>query len=209
MFLQRFSEVEKKISQRSIPNNNENEAKAALSEINVLRGKEDYDKVKVKIAEFIKKYSSSKYLRSVNKVQKEVEVIGKAAPEEWGFDLWFQGQEDVDLDSGAATLLVFWEVWCPHCTREVPKLQELYHKLSPNGLQLVGVTKVNKSSTEEKVLNFISDNGVEYPIAKEDGSISKYFNVSGIPAAAVVANGVVVWRGHPSRLTDEKLQTWL
>jgi hypothetical protein len=31
------------------------------------------------------------------------------------------------------------------------------------------------------------------------------FNVSGIPAAAVVKDGVVVWRGHPARLNNDIL----
>ena len=38
--------------------------------------------------------------------------------------------------------------------------------------------------------------------------MSQHFNVSGIPAAAVVKDGKIVWRGHPARLTDEMIQGW-
>jgi hypothetical protein len=36
----------------------------------------------------------------------------------------------------------------------------------------------------------------------QDGewTLSSPFNVSGVPAAAVIKNSVVIWRGHPGRL---------
>jgi hypothetical protein len=39
--------------------------------------------------------------------------------------------------------------------------------------------------------------------------MSDYFAVSGIPAAAVIKDGKVVWRGHPGRLTDDMINAWL
>jgi hypothetical protein len=35
--------------------------------------------------------------------------------------------------------------------------------------------------------------------------MSNAYAVTGIPAAAVVKGGKVVWRGHPAQLTDEVL----
>ena len=47
-------------------------------------------------------------------------------------------------------------------------------------------------------------------MAKEDGQkMSDRFGVKGIPAAAVVKNGKVVWRGHPARIKDEMIDGWL
>jgi len=57
---------------------------------------------------------------------------------------------------------------------------------------VIGLTRITKSATEEKVQAFIEEKKVEYPMAKEDGSVSRYFNVSGIPAAAVIKDGKVV-----------------
>ena len=39
--------------------------------------------------------------------------------------------------------------------------------------------------------------------------LSGAYAVSGIPAAALVKDGKVIWRGHPSRLTDELVQQLL
>jgi thiol-disulfide isomerase/thioredoxin len=136
-------------------------------------------------------------------------VIGKSAPAEWKIEKWYQGESDVDLGSGKTTLLVFWEEWCPHCKREVPKLQDMYNDLKGQGLQVVGLTKITRSSSDEKVSAFIADKHIAYPIAKEDGTLSSYFNVSGIPAAAVLKDGKVVWRGHPAQLDEAKLKDWL
>ena len=47
-----------------------------------------------------------------------------------------------------------------------------------------------------------------YPTAKEKGDLSEYYGVRGVPAAAVVKGGKVVWRGHPSRINDKMLESW-
>jgi hypothetical protein len=91
----------------------------------------------------------------------------------------------------------------------VPKIQSIYSDLKGEGLQVVGLTKITRSSTEEKVSTFISEKQIAYPVAKEDGELSRYFNVSGIPAAAVLKDGKVVWRGHPAQLNEAKLKAWL
>ena len=39
--------------------------------------------------------------------------------------------------------------------------------------------------------------------------MSAAYAVSGIPAAALVKEGKVIWRGHPARLTDELLEQLL
>ena len=205
----RLTEIEKEFATVFAEKKLDTDAKNAYNEINTLVGQSKFDDAKAKASDFMKKYGATKYARGVARFQKELAVIGKEAPNEWGVEKWFQGEEEIDLHGSATTLLVFWETWCPHCVREVPRLQELYKKYKDNGLQLVGLTKLSKSATEEKLIDFISEKEVEYPIAKEDGSISKYFNVSGVPAAAVVRKGEVVWRGHPSRLGEDLIQSWL
>ena len=205
----RLEELEKQFETVFAEKKLDTEAKNAYNEINTLVGQSKFDDAKTKVAEFLKSYGTTKYARGVTRFQQELDVIGKESPSEWGVEKWFQGQDEIDLNGSAATVLVFWETWCPHCVREVPKLQELYKKYKENGLQLIGLTKLSKSATEEKLTDFINEKQVEYPIAKEDGSISAYFNVSGVPAAAVVRNGQIVWRGHPARLSENLLKSWL
>ncbi len=165
------------------------------------------DDAKSKLAQLKKKYSNTTAYRRARKIERELEVIGKPAGS-FEVEKWYTTESKIDLASDTPTLLVFWEVWCPHCRREVPKMQETWNKYQGK-LQMVGLTKITRSATEEKVTEFIAENNVTYPTAKENGDLSKHFNVSGIPAAAVVKGGKIVWRGHPGRLNDSMIDGWL
>jgi hypothetical protein len=46
-------------------------------------------------------------------------------------------------------------------------------------------------------------------VAKENGQVAPRFNVSGIPAAAVVRDGVIVWRGNPAGLSEAAWKQWI
>lgn len=163
----------------------------------------DYATAKTKVATLTAEYASTKAGKAASRMAAEINLVGTDA-KAIEVEKWFQGK--ADYADSKATLLVFWESWCPHCKREVPKMSEEQAKYKAKGIQIIGLTKVTKSSTDEKVAEFIKENKVTYPIAKEkDGSMSEAFAVSGIPAAALVKDGKVIWRGHPGRLNDEML----
>jgi thiol-disulfide isomerase/thioredoxin len=143
----------------------------------------------------------------MNTLTREMAVVGQPVPAPWAIEKWFQGS--ADLDGGGTKLLVFWEEWCPYCKKELPHFQEIYEKYKGRGLQVVGLTRLTRTATEAGVLGVIAEKKVGFPIAKESGAVAEYFHVKGIPAAAVVRDGKIIWRGHPLRLTDEMLQGWL
>ena len=187
----------------------ETAAQALLKEMQDLMGKGDIPTAKAKLAELGSKYSATRTYRRAQKLGAELEVFGKDAPASLTVDEWYVGDATAANFSKGTTLVVFWEIWCPHCKREVPNLQKTFDTYSSKGLQMVGLTKLTRSSTKEKALEFIKEKNVTYPMAKENGELSKHFNVSGIPAAAVVKDGKIVWRGHPARLSDEMIEGWL
>ena len=187
----------------------ETEARTALAAVNQLIASGNSTKAKADMTTFMQKYGNTQAAKGARRTYQELQVVGKAIPADWGIEKWFQGESDVNLGGNGTTLVVFWETWCPHCQREVPKLQALYDSLRGDGLQIVGLTKVNKSATDEKVADFIKQKSLSYPIAKENGSATQHFGVSGVPAAAVVKDGKIVWRGHPARLSEAQLKGWL
>ena len=187
----------------------ETEARTALGAVNRLIQSGDTIQAKAQMTEFMQKYGSTRTAVGARSTYAELQVVGKSAPADWGIERWFQGESDIDLGGNGTTLVVFWETWCPHCRSEVPKLQSLYDSLGKEGLNVVGLTKITKSSTEEKVADFIKEKNLSYPVAKENGSATQHFAVSGIPAAAVVKDGKIVWRGHPARLSETQLKSWL
>ncbi len=207
---QRLTSLERRLQQGAAPAARvDPKAEAAYTEITQLMARGDYEQARDKMTGFMKDYGDTSTAKKARRTYQELSVIGKAVPTSWEIEKWYQGEGDVDLASGKTTLLVFWEEWCPHCKREVPKLQEMYSELKDQGLQVVGLTKITRSSTEEKVQSFITDKNISYPVAKENGNLSRHFNVSGIPAAAVIKDGKVVWRGHPAQLNQNQLKTWL
>lgn len=209
-FAQRVAALERQVREGAQQVNPlEGAAQEAYAQISRLAAEGKMVEAQKQMADFMTKYSNTNAAKRARRLNDELGVIGKAAPSEWGLEKWYQGESEVDLTSDKATLLVFWEVWCPHCQREVPKMQGLYDEMKDQGLQLVGITRITKSSTEEKVIGFIEEHKVGYPMAKEDGSVAQYFNVSGIPAAAVLKDGKVVWRGHPARISQEMVKSWL
>jgi thiol-disulfide isomerase/thioredoxin len=167
----------------------------------------DYATAKTKLADLNTNFADTRAGKAASRMASEVNLVGTdAAPIE--VEKWFVGK--ADYGSSKATLLVFWEVWCPHCKKEMPKLAEEEGKYKSKGVQIVGLTKITKSATEEKVQEFIKENNIKYPVAKEKGdNMSKAFAVTGIPAAALVKDGKVIWRGHPARLTDDVLDKLL
>jgi thiol-disulfide isomerase/thioredoxin len=207
---QRLTAIERKIAQGGAAGPRvDPKAEAAYAEVQQSMAGGDYEKAKTQMAAFMKTYADTSTAKKARRTYQELAVFGKAAPADWQIEKWYQGESDVDLASGKTTLLVFWEEWCPHCKREVPKMQALYSGLKDEGLQVVGLTKITRTSTDEKVTTFIADKQIAYPVAKENGELTRYFNVSGVPAAAVLKDGKVVWRGHPAQLNEAKLKAWM
>jgi thiol-disulfide isomerase/thioredoxin len=207
--MQRMSALDSKMAGTPQKHPLEGEAQNEFGKIRRLVDDGQMEEAKSRMATFLEKYGETNTAKAARQLHQELSVVGKEAPAEWGIEFWFQGEAEIDLASDKTTLLIFWETWCPHCQREAPKMEALYTSLKDQGLQVVGFTRVTKSSSKEIVEKFIVDHKLTYPIAKEDGKVGGHFSVSGIPAAAVMKDGKVIWRGHPGSLNEAKLKGWL
>lgn len=177
----------------------EDAASALMKEAQVAINGADFELAKAKLAEISEKYPQTRAAKAATRISAEIGIIGTDAPT-LEVEKWFQGK--AAWDSKKATLLIFWEQWCPHCKEEMPKMQPLSEKWSSK-LNVVGLTKVTKKSTDELVTAFLSENKIKFAVGKEkDGTMSKAFMVTGIPAAAIVRDGKIIWRGHPNKLTE-------
>ena len=184
------------------------EALAFYHKIDGLVATGNIQQARRELTEYNEKHAGTAAASWTRALNRELEVVGKPIPESWYLEKWFQGESDLQLDGRRPTLLIFWESWCPHCRDELPRMQEVHEAYKDKGLQVFGVTRITRTATEESVKTFIDEKGISFPIAKETGELATYFNVKGIPAAAFVRNGKIVWRGHPIRLTDELLGIW-
>ncbi len=137
----------------------------------------------------------------------EVASVGTAAPV-IAVSQWYQGVGD--WAANPLTLVLFFETWCQHCGPEMPDVVALQAMYAPRGLGIVAFTKVSQTATDETVRAFIAKHKLTFPVGRElGGSMSTAFGVYGIPAAALVKDGVIVWRGHPTRLTEALITPYL
>ena len=155
-------------------------------------------------------YPNTKAVQSAERVQLELDTIGTPLAEDWDTHVldWLVKERRFDPRSGV-TIALFWETWCPHCRKEMPKMNTLYAAHKEAGLKVVGFTKLSRTTTREEAVAFLEEHQIQFPIAQEDGELSASVSVRGIPAAAIFHDGVVVWRGHPALIDGTMLQTWL
>lgn len=141
-------------------------------------------------------FPNSRQARVLRRRVEELDVFGlpEAALD---VERWFiepQGEASV-------TVLYFFEEWCPFCREELPTFQEKYETLAASGVQIVGLTQINRTATPEAVERLLRDNAVTFPVAQVSGdAVWAHYRVSGLPAAAVIVDDTVAWRGHPRQL---------
>lgn len=169
-----------------------------------------FDEAKALLATLEAELSGTRSHRMAQRIVREVAAVGRPIPADWAdhIETWYTRPRRLDLAQGLVVVL-YWEAWCPHCKREIPKWEQTWQQHRADGLQVVGLTRITRSSTEASATAFISETGITFPMAKEDGALAEAVDVSGIPAAAVYRDGEVVWRGHPARIDDTLLRTWL
>lgn len=124
-----------------------------------------------------------------------------------GVQSWFQGQ--AAAGDGRATLLVFFEVWCPHSRREVRQLQARFESDRERGLNVVGLTRLTRNTRPEQLQAFLAEHGIDFPVALGTDELADRLRVKDPPTAVVVKEGVIVWRGHPARIDDARVEGWL
>lgn len=112
-------------------------------------------------------------------------------PEAFGIQRVFQGNPD-RLGDGPR-LLVFFETWCPFSRNAMPDLEKQYRRFREEGIEFVGLTRINRSATDESVEQFIRDWGISFSIAKESGSAWDFFECRGTPSMRLVDDGQLLW----------------
>jgi thiol-disulfide isomerase/thioredoxin len=162
------------------------------------------DQAEALVERVLAEFQGTKTAGSAQRFLTEMRVVGIPLTS-LAVQRWLHGEGSLEH---RATLLVFWEVWCPHCVRELPQLQERYADLRAQGIEVLAFTSLTRDKTDLDVAAFVKQHGIEFPIAVPEESLPDLLQISGIPAMAVVKGGVVVWRGHPAQLDDELLAAW-
>ncbi len=90
-------------------------------------------------------------------------------------------------------VLVFFETWCPFSQIYMPTVEEFNRQYTDSGIDFVGLTQVNRSSSEMKVRQFILDGGMTMPVFRENGRSWNYFEATGTPFTVILHEGEIIW----------------
>ena len=110
-------------------------------------------------------------------------------------------------DDGRPVFLNMWASWCPPCKAEMPDINSASQ--SHEDVKFVGVA-VNDDPVA--ATEFVTSNGIEYTIGFDDGSVSRGYNVRGLPATFIISSDGVILEQIFGAVSladiDDKLEKW-
>ncbi len=132
--------------------------------------------------------------RKPKKRRPVLDTVGNPAPE---YDLQTMDGFPVtnrELIGHPATVLNFFAPNCPHCKRQIPKLEQIRQQFEPLGFRFVNVSeKMRKDYTPDEVLSVVSELGANAELAIDAGNkIGRRFKATSYPCLIVIgSNGVI------------------
>ncbi|CAM2069887.1 TlpA family protein disulfide reductase [Sulfidibacter corallicola] len=166
----------------------------------------ELEQVRTQLKSLGDEYPEVKRESAFQKMASDITFVGKDAGS-LKVKMWFQGE--AKFEDSPVTLVLFWEEWCPHCRDEIGHIQDLFQRYHEKGVNVVALTRITEKSTVTSVISFLTERDLTFSIAREDGTMSDRFGVFGVPAAALVKDGKIIWRGPPKLLADQTLTTAL
>jgi thiol-disulfide isomerase/thioredoxin len=105
----------------------------------------------------------------------------------------------------AATLLVFFASWCPHCQAEAPTIAELEKEYEGDLRVVMAGIDETQGDTPEKVRGFVERFGIEGPAVYEP-ALGEEYQVAGYPTLYVLDGEGKVVDGYTGEVPKETLE---
>lgn len=86
---------------------------------------------------------------------------------------------------GKVVLLDFWAEWCGPCKIAAPTVISLYKNYKDKGLIVFGVNLDDKKDIE-KVMSYVKNEKIPYPILLEGFPVASKYGVTGIPKFVLI-----------------------
>lgn len=151
-------------------------------------------------------------------------LVGSPAPN-LHVQQWVRGQPVTHLRQGQLYLVEFWATWCQPCLTSAAHLSELKRKYGPRGLNVVGITHLDRwGSTRKSITDLVKKMGkrMDYSIGIDRESPNPYqtvfsgktevaylrgAEVQAIPCVFLIdRSGTIAYIGMPS-LVDSTLES--
>lgn len=76
--------------------------------------------------------------------------------------------------AGKVVVVNFWATWCKPCLKEIPDLSKVQERFKDKGVVVLGLMTDNPDS--QQLLNFQSDNDMQYPVVRVNSDILVSYN---------------------------------
>jgi thiol-disulfide isomerase/thioredoxin len=119
----------------------------------------------------------------------------EGTPPPAGFSLPSLDGAKTPLPQGKVTLVDFWATWCEPCRISMPRVQQIWKKYHPAGLELYSVdTDDDSPDRDPEVREFLLKNKLDFPVVLDDGTATSTFKVANLPTMLLLdKKGKVIW----------------
>jgi peroxiredoxin len=129
-------------------------------------------------------------------------VIGREAPD-FVYQRLGGTKQSLGQFRGKVVLLRFWAGWCPHCTREMPIIENFYQGAKDRGFVVLAV---NVRQPRADVEAFVREFKLSFPVAlDEDAKIALSYDVKGIPSHFLIDREGILRKVYLGPIGDEKM----
>jgi len=178
----------------------------ALAGVSLREG--DMDEAERLFGDLTDRYPKTRYAGKARKKLAGIGLVGSKAPPVEVKEWIGQPPDVAEGYKGKPVLLSFWAIWCPHCRRNLPTMDQLVRDFSLQGLRIVGITRERENNGIDKIKEYIESHPMLFPTGvDEEGKTSRSFLVSNIPRAVLIdSKGNIAWYGHPDYLTRKVIK---
>ncbi|TAJ25232.1 MAG: TlpA family protein disulfide reductase, partial [Planctomycetota bacterium] len=111
---------------------------------------------------------------------------------------------------GKVVGLLFFDVECHNCPKEVPFLNELVRRYGKRGFELVALANRKKGATAEAVGKYAQEHGFGWQVALDAGNTFDAYAAEMSPNLVLVdRKGTARWHEHPAQLADWTIEALL
>lgn len=110
---------------------------------------------------------------------------------------------------GRVHVVTFWATWCPYCRDELDDLDVIVPRYDPAQVRVVAVNREGGGVTPRQAMmmsrSYRDAKGLDFPVAVDEGSMSRAFGVGPIPHTAIFDRNGKLRRVHQGRVSGETI----
>lgn len=106
----------------------------------------------------------------------------------------------------AATLLVFWSMFCEPCRAEMPLIQSMYQKYSPNGLKVISIAM--DGGMEDSIAAFAKQEKYTFTLLvdNENLEVTDAYGIPGTPTLYIADKNGKITFSKVGRVGEDELE---